>query len=184
MSELVHRSIAAELPACKRQGCLEQVSPGCCSLPESIQMLQPSGLLGTYFCALIPGERQRALGECGRGGAGTDTSRLHILPGHCSTACPCVCPALPTAWPAGTDARAPQSPTSTPRRRPAPHAVLPVLRGAEDGGLSGQRVAGVAGVDDYVRVGEGVHQVPTVSPVGDVWWRIADDTCGRVQGGF
>jgi len=50
MSELVQRNIAAELPACKRQGCLGQVSLGCCSLPESMQRLQPSGLRSTYFC--------------------------------------------------------------------------------------------------------------------------------------
>lgn len=86
--------------------------------------------------------------------------------------------------PAGTAARAAQSPTSTPRRWPAPHAVLPVHRGAEDGGLSSQQAVRVAGVVDHIHVGEDVHQVATVPPVGDVWRRIAGDTCGHAQGGL
>lgn len=182
-SDMVQRNIAAKLPACKRPGSLIQVSLSCCSLPRSIQTLRHCGRRSIYFGVLIPGECQRALAAGGMRALWC-LGPSCLTNGHCSAARPCVHPALPMASPAGTGARAPQSPTSAPRRRPAPHAVLPVRRGAEDGGLSSQRVAGVAGVGDHVRVGEGVPQVPAVTPVGDVRGRIADDTCRRVQGGF
>lgn len=77
----------------------------------------------------------------------------------------------------------PTRPTSAARWRPAPLAVLPVHRGAEDGGGSGQRVARLARVGDHGRVGEGVQRVPAVCPAGDVRGRLTEDTCGMYKAG-
>lgn len=74
-------------------------------------------------------------------------------------------------------ARALPAPTSTPRRGPAPHAVLPIPGGAVDGGLSLERVPVVAGVCHRYAIEEFIQQPARVLPVGNVRRRLTRDTC-------